>query len=39
MTKCSENSLLELLQELEIPYEEVKQAPEEGGYIERETDL
>ena len=39
MTKCSENPRLELLQELEIPYEEVKQALEEGEYIERETDL
>ena len=39
MTKCSENPLLELLQELEIPYEEVKQALEEGEYIESETDL
>lgn len=39
MTKYSENPLLELLQELGIPFEEVKQALEEGGYIERETDL
>lgn len=33
------DSLLELLKELDIPYEDVKQALEEGGYVEKQTDL
>lgn len=28
------DTLLELLKELDIPYEDVKQALEEGGYVE-----
>lgn len=32
-------SLLELLKELDIPYEDVKQALEEGGYVEKQTNL
>lgn len=33
------DSLLELLKELDIPYEDVRQALEEGGYVEKQTNL